>query len=64
MTARWSIRRINAAQNAISAMLAGEDQAGDWSEEVTRADLEGALAALAEMEERNKKKREARKGSR
>lgn len=37
---------------AIQAMLAGEDNEGDWPEDVTRADLEGALEAIAALEDK------------
>ncbi|WP_293827174.1 hypothetical protein [uncultured Brevundimonas sp.] len=40
--ARLTLRRLNAMDNALSAMLAGEDNTGDWDEAVTRADLEAA----------------------
>lgn len=39
---RLTLRRLNAMDNALSAMLAGEDNTGDWDEDVTRADLEAA----------------------
>lgn len=42
------MRRINAALSAVAAMLAGEDNEGDWPEDVTREDLEGALKRLQE----------------
>lgn len=35
--------------NALSAMLAGEDNTGDWSAEVTRADLEAASDWVSEQ---------------
>lgn len=35
-------RQLHAAACAVSAMLAGEDGAGDWPEDVTRRDLAGA----------------------
>ena len=40
--ARLTLRRLNAMDNALSAMLAGEDNTGDWGETVTRDDLEAA----------------------
>lgn len=43
---RLTQRRIKAAVAAIDAMLSGEDNAGDWPEDVTRQDLEGAAQAL------------------
>ncbi len=39
---RLTMKRLLAMDNALSAMLAGEDNTGDWDEAVTRADLEGA----------------------
>lgn len=39
---RLTMKRLLAMDNALSAMLAGEDNAGDWDETVTRADLEAA----------------------
>jgi len=39
-------RQLKAAISAINAMLAGEDNTGDWPNEVTRRDLEGALDKL------------------
>lgn len=51
MKARWSKRRIKAALSAISAMLAGEEGAGDWPEYVTRADLEGAELVICGLDE-------------
>ena len=47
---RWSHKRLNAAASAVAAMLAGEDNEGDWPEDVTRADLDGALRCLFEMQ--------------
>lgn len=43
---RFTARRIAAAMNAITAMLAGEEGEGDWLPDITAADLEGAAAAL------------------
>lgn len=40
--ARLTLRRLNAMDNALSAMLAGEDNTGDWDDAVTRDDLEAA----------------------
>lgn len=40
--ARLTMKRLLAMDNALSAMLAGEDNTGDWDEAVTRADLDGA----------------------
>lgn len=42
--ARLTLRRLIAMDNALSAMLAGEDGDGDWDPAVTRGDLEGASA--------------------
>ena len=39
-------RECDAAISAINAMLAGEDGEGDWPEEVTRDDLDGAADKL------------------
>ena len=40
---RLTKRRLVAMDNALSAMLAGDDHEGDWAEGVCRSDLEGAL---------------------
>lgn len=47
--ARLTLKRLLAMDNALSAMLAGEDNAGDWDEDVTRDDLEGASTWVAEQ---------------
>lgn len=44
---RLTRRRAEAALAAIQAMLAGEEHEGDWPEDVSRADLEGAEDAIA-----------------
>ena len=49
MSVRLTMRRLAAMDNALSAMLAGEDNTGDWSEEVTRADLEAASDWVSEQ---------------
>ena len=49
-----SRRRLNAACSAIALMLAGEDNEGGWPGDVTREDLQGALAALNARLERTK----------
>lgn len=39
---RLTKRRLDAMANALGAMLAGEDNQGDWDEDVKREDLEAA----------------------
>lgn len=46
---RLTKRRLIAMDNALSAMLAGEDHEGDWAEEVSRSDLEGAHDWVSEQ---------------
>lgn len=46
MKPRLTQRRIEAAVAAIEAMLAGEEQEGDWPEDMNRELLEGARDAL------------------
>lgn len=40
--ARLTMKHLLAMDNALSAMLAGEDNTGDWDDEITRDDLQGA----------------------
>jgi len=53
----WNARRLNAARSAVAAMLAGEDKAGDWPEDVERVDLERALERLNEEMDKRASKR-------
>lgn len=39
---RLTLRRLNAMENAVSAMLAHADNEGDWQDDVTRKDLDCA----------------------
>jgi hypothetical protein len=43
---RWTARRLDAAINAVKAMLATEEGEGDWDPAHTADDLEAALARL------------------
>lgn len=47
----WTKRRIYAAMNAITLMLAGADHEGGWHPDVKREDLEGALQRLQQMDD-------------
>jgi hypothetical protein len=47
LTIRLTERQADAALSAINAMLAGEEQDGDWPEHVTLKDLEGASDHIA-----------------
>lgn len=48
----WTVRRCDAALNAITAMLAGEEGAGDWDPDVKAEDLEAARDILIDIRER------------
>lgn len=48
----WTVRRCDAALNAITAMLAGEDGAGDWDPDHKREDLEAARDIIIDIHER------------
>lgn len=43
---RLTPRQLSAAISAIEAMLAGEENQGDWPEDVSARDLEGASRKL------------------
>jgi hypothetical protein len=51
MKTRWTIKRLDAAINALNAMLAGEEGEGDWSPDHSADDLESALKRLQEERE-------------
>jgi hypothetical protein len=46
---RLTKRRLDAMANALGAMLAGEDNQGDWDEGVKREDLEAAERWVCEQ---------------
>ncbi len=46
---RLTKRRLDAMANALGAMLAGEDNQGDWDQDVTREDLEAAEQWVCEQ---------------
>jgi hypothetical protein len=46
------VRRCDAALNAITAMLAGEEGAGDWDPDVRAEDLEAARDIVIDIRER------------
>lgn len=48
----WTVRRCEAALNAVNAMLAGEDGEGDWDPDHTREDLDAARDILIDIRER------------
>lgn len=48
---RVTARELNAASSAIAAMLAGEEHAGDWPEDVDRTDLQSVLDKLQRDED-------------
>lgn len=50
----WTKRRLRAAIAACSAMLAGDENEGDWPEDVTREDLACARERLLADLERAK----------
>lgn len=39
---RLTVRRLKAIEGALSAMLAGAENEGDWPDDVKRADMEAA----------------------
>lgn len=51
-TLRWTLSRTRAALSAVSAMLAGEDNEGDWPEDVKREDLEASHELLCAQRDR------------
>lgn len=55
-TPRLTQRRARAAFVAVNAMLAGEDHAGDWPEDVSREDLDAARLWLIARLEKNEEK--------
>lgn len=62
MRPRWTEKRLAAAIQAVTAMLAGEEGEGD-AEGLTFDDLEGALARLQHEQERLRAKRQIAKPS-
>lgn len=55
----WTVRRCDAALNAITAMLAGEEGAGDWDPANKAEDLEAARDILIDIRDRLSVKRPA-----
>jgi hypothetical protein len=49
---RWTIKRLNAVINAVTAMLAGEEGEGDWDPANSADDLNAGLRRLLEERER------------
>ena len=49
MTKRLTKRLLEAMSAALSAMLAGEDNQGDWPEDLPRRDLEDADRWIAQQ---------------
>jgi len=47
---RWTYKRCEAALNAITSMLVGEDNASDWGPDVTREELEAARDILIDTQ--------------
>jgi hypothetical protein len=45
---RWTLPRLRAAINAMTAMLAGEEGEGDWDPEISGDDMRAALRRLQE----------------
>lgn len=51
----WTKKRLHAAINALTAMLAGEEGEGDWDPANSEDDMRAALHRLQEeLEEREK----------
>ncbi|MEL6569381.1 MAG: hypothetical protein AAFQ22_13255 [Pseudomonadota bacterium] len=46
---RLTVKRLEAMQAALNAMLAGCDHEGDWPEDVTREALDGAHSWVCEQ---------------
>lgn len=48
MGKRWTVARLNAVINAVTAMLAGEEGEGDWDPDNSAEDLQAGLEILIE----------------
>lgn len=48
----WTVKRLNAAINALTAMLAGEEGEGDWDPDHSADDMNAALTRLQEERDR------------
>lgn len=49
---RWTIKRLDAVINAITAMLAGEEGEGDWDPAHSADDMQAGLRRMLEERER------------
>lgn len=53
----WTAKRCDAALNAITAMLAGEEGEGDWDPDNRAEDLEAARDIIFDIRERLRRNR-------